>query len=138
MTTYIAKTELDTMRIAAELAKRVKKGDIIALYGTLGMGKTVFCRGFIGAFLSQTEVPSPTFTLLQTYDTDAFPIYHFDMYRLKSPAEAYEIGIEDAFAEGVSLIEWPEKIGRLLPRKHISVKIEPDSEGRKITIEGNS
>ena len=138
MITRIAKTEQDTMRIAAEVAKHVQKGDIIALYGTLGMGKTVFCRGFIGAFLPKTEVPSPTFTLLQTYDTKVFPIYHFDMYRLKSPAEAYEIGVEDAFADGVSLIEWPEKIGRILPKKHISVTITADKDGRKITIEGLS
>lgn len=138
MTTYIAKTEQDTADIAAILAKQVRRGDIIALYGTLGMGKTVFCRGFIRSFKPETEVPSPTFTLLQTYDTDLCPIYHFDMYRLKSPTEAYEIGIEDAFAEGISLIEWPEKIGRLLPQKHISVTIEAEGKYRKITIEGIS
>ena len=138
MTIYIAQTEQDTFRIAANLATRVKKGDVIALYGTLGMGKTVFCRGFINSLLPKTEVPSPTFTLLQTYDTDKFQIYHFDMYRLKSPEEAYEIGVEDAFSDGVSLIEWPEKIGRILPKKHISVTIEADKKGRKITIEGIS
>ena len=138
MIVQITKTEQETFRIAADLAKRVKRGDIIALYGTLGMGKTVFCRGFIRAFLPETEVPSPTFTLLQTYDTDTFPIYHFDMYRLKSPEEAYEIGVEDACADGVSLIEWPEKIGRLLPKKHISVILESEGECRKITIEGIS
>ena len=138
MTTYISQTEKDTFQIASDLASHVKKGDVIALYGTLGVGKTVFCRGFIEVFLPKTEVPSPTFTLLQTYETDKFPIYHFDMYRLKSPEEAYEIGIEDAFAEGVSLIEWPEKMGYLLPKKHISVFIEAVKEGRQITIEGNT
>ena len=138
MISYKTKTEADTIQIATRLAKQIKKGDVIALYGSLGMGKTVFCRGFIQSFLPETEVPSPTFTLLQTYDTEKFPIYHFDMYRLKSPEEAYEIGIEDAFAEGVSLIEWPEKIGRLLPKKHISVILESEGEYRKITIEGIS
>ena len=138
MISYKTKTEADTIQIATRLAKQIKKGDVIALYGSLGMGKTVFCRGFIQSFLPETEVPSPTFTLLQTYDTEKFPIYHFDMYRLKSPTEAYEIGIEDAFAEGVSLIEWPEKIGRLLPKKHISVILESEGECRKITIEGIS
>ena len=135
---YFSKNELDTIKIASELAQHVNVGDIIALYGTLGMGKTAFCRGFIQSFLNGQDVPSPTFTLLQVYDTPQFPIYHFDMYRLKSPTEAYEIGIEDAFAEGVSLIEWPEKIGNLLPHRHIKVLIEPDQEGRKITIEGLS
>ena len=135
---YFSKSESDTVKIATELAQNVKVGDVVALYGTLGMGKTAFCRGFIQSFLDGQDVPSPTFTLLQTYDTPKFPIYHFDMYRLKSPEEAFEIGIEDAFAEGVSLIEWPEKIGNLLPKKHIRVLIEPDEKGRKITIEGLS
>ena len=129
-------TEEETKKIAAELAKRVKPGDVIALYGTLGVGKTAFCRGFVQSLLPETEVPSPTFTLLQVYDTPKFPVYHFDMYRLKSPEEAYEIGIEDAFAEGVSLIEWPEKIGKLLPKKHITVTIEQNDKGRMIRIEG--
>jgi len=135
MTTYIAQNEQDTVQLAARLARQVKRGDIIALYGTLGVGKTVFCRGFIQSFLPNTEVPSPTFTLLQTYDTADFPIYHFDMYRLKTPTEAYEIGIEDAFADGVSLIEWPEKIGKLLPKKHTAVTIEIVNNNRKITVE---
>ena len=107
---FTSQNETDTQKVAERLAHKVKTGDIIALYGTLGVGKTVFCRAFVNAFLKKQEVPSPTFTLLQIYDTPHFPIYHFDMYRLKSPEEAYEIGIEDAFAEGVSLIEWPEKI----------------------------
>lgn len=135
---YYSQNEQETARIASELAQKLHVGDIVALYGTLGMGKTAFCRGFIQSFLNGQDVPSPTFTLLQTYDTPKFPIYHFDMYRLKSPEEAFEIGIEDAFAEGVSLIEWPEKIGNLLPKKHIRIFIEPDKKGRKITIEGLS
>ena len=129
-------SEAETIQIATRLAQRVKVGDIIALYGTLGAGKTAFCRGFIQSFLKNQDVPSPTFTLLQTYDTPNFPIYHFDMYRLKSADEAYEIGIEDAFAEGVSLIEWPEKMESLLPKKHISIRIDMDGQQRLITVEG--
>lgn len=129
--------EEDTAAAAAWLAEHVSVGDIVALYGTLGAGKTAFCRGFIQSLTTKSEdVPSPTFTLLQTYETPTFPIYHFDMYRLKNPEEAYEIGIEDAFAEGVSLIEWPEKIGSLLPQKHITVRIEIQNNERVITIEG--
>ncbi len=133
----IAHNEQETIQIAADLANRLTSGTVVALYGTLGAGKTAFCRGFIQSLTSKDiEVPSPTFTLLQIYDTPKSPIYHFDMYRLKSPEEAYEIGIEDAFAEGISLIEWPEKLGYLLPKKHISVTIEilPDMS-RQITIE---
>ena len=136
MQTLIPLTEQDTITVAERLARQVKVGDVIALYGTLGMGKTVFCRGFVRTFMPLQEVPSPTFTLLQVYETPSFPIYHFDMYRLKTPDEAYEIGIEDAFAEGVSLIEWPEKIGPLLPKKYISVRLEADWDKRLICIEG--
>ena len=138
MTVFISDSEQETAKIAGQLAKTVRIGDVIALYGTLGAGKTAFCRGFIQSLTQATEVPSPTFTLLQVYDTPAFPIYHFDMYRLKNPLEAYEIGIEDAFAEGVSLIEWPEKLGNLLPPKHISVYIDIIPEGRRITIKGST
>ena len=136
MQTFISLTERDTITVAERLARQVKVGDVIALYGTLGMGKTVFCRGFVRTFMPLQEVPSPTFTLLQVYETPSFPIYHFDMYRLKTPDEAYEIGVEDAFAEGVSLIEWPEKIGPLLPKKYISVRLEADGDKRLIYIEG--
>lgn len=137
MKTFKSASERDTAAVAAWLAKRVSVGDVIALYGTLGVGKTAFCRGFIRSLTNESEdVPSPTFTLLQTYETALFPVYHFDMYRLKTPDEAYEIGIEDAFAEGVSLIEWPEKVGSLLPRKHITVRIDIQNDERIITIEG--
>lgn len=137
MKEFLCQTEEETMVAASWLAKRVKQGDIIALNGTLGMGKTVFARGFIHALSPDVkEVPSPTFTLLQIYDTPDFMIYHFDMYRLKSPDEAYEIGIEEAFIDGVSLIEWPEKIESLLPKKHISVTFKTTENGRLITIKG--
>ena len=136
MSQYIAKTEEDTLKIAAQFAKALKPGDVVALHGTLGVGKTAFTRGVIQALSNVKEVPSPTFTLLQTYDTADFSLYHFDMYRLKSPEEAYEIGIEDAFADGVSFIEWPEKIGSLLPKKHIDVSIEINPDHRLITILG--
>lgn len=133
---YLSLSEHDTISLAQKIASTVKKGTVIALYGTLGAGKTAFCRGFIQALCGkEQEVPSPTFTLLQTYDSSQFPLYHFDMYRLKNPEEAYELGIEDAFCDGVCLIEWPEKIGSLLPTKSISItfEIQPD-QSRLITI----
>ena len=133
---FVSDTEEMTTSVASRLAERVQVGDVIALYGTLGAGKTVFCRGFIQALCPNQEVPSPTFTLLQTYETPRFPVYHFDMYRLKKSEEAYEIGIEDAFAEGVSLIEWPEKVEPLLPKKIIRVHITPQDGQRLITVEG--
>lgn len=136
MKQFISTSEEETLQIAAQFAKMLKPGDVVALHGTLGVGKTAFTRGVIQSLTDAKEVPSPTFTLLQTYDTPDFILYHFDMYRLKSPEEAYEIGIEDAFTDGVSFIEWPQKIGSLLPKKHIDVSIEIKPDYRLITIKG--
>lgn len=135
--TFISHNEDETIKIASSYAKEISSGTVIALYGTLGAGKSAFCRGFIQSICKNVEdVPSPTFTLLQTYEAPTFEIYHFDMYRLKHPEEAYELGIEDAFLDGVSLIEWPEKIGSLLPKNaiHITFTIQED-QSRLITIE---
>ena len=117
-------TEDDTKRLATCFGKIAKRGDIFALYGTLGAGKSIFARYFIQSLTDATEVPSPTFTLVQTYESDNFEIYHYDMYRLKIPEEAYELGIEESFYSGVNLIEWPEKIGYLLPKDIWQVTIQ--------------
>jgi tRNA threonylcarbamoyladenosine biosynthesis protein TsaE len=113
--------EAATADLAARLAARAKLGDVIGLQGELGSGKTSFARAFIRALGDGSEeVPSPTFTLVEIY---AFagkpPVWHFDLYRLSAPSEIYELGIEDAFAEGISLIEWPERLGKLLPAEHL-------------------
>ena len=128
--------ELDT--IANIIAPLLGAGDVVALNGTLGVGKTTFVRALVKCLIGKKiDVPSPTFTLLQTYDTPRFTLYHFDFYRLKSPEEAYEIGIEDAFSDGVSLIEWPDKLGKLLPKNHKTISFEIlDSGERHICTEG--
>ncbi|MGN1063374.1 MAG: tRNA (adenosine(37)-N6)-threonylcarbamoyltransferase complex ATPase subunit type 1 TsaE [Alphaproteobacteria bacterium] len=138
MKQYISYSESDTRTIASDFAKTLKAGDVIALHGTLGAGKSAFTRAVIQSLTTAPEVPSPTFTLLQIYDTPHFDLYHFDMYRLKSPEEAYEIGIEEAFCEGVSFIEWPEKIAALLPKKHIDITFEIKDGYRLITIKENT
>ncbi len=137
MQQFISKNEQETIKIAAQIAKTAKAGTVFALYGTLGAGKSAFCRGFIQSLCPNVkDVPSPTFTILQTYEANDFDIYHFDMYRLKKEDEAFEIGIEDAFVEGVSLIEWPEKIGSLLPKNAIKITILiQEDQSRLITIE---
>lgn len=134
---FISHSEAKTLEIAANFAKNISAGSVVALYGTLGAGKSAFCRGFIQSLCKTVEdVPSPTFTLLQTYEAPLFEIYHFDMYRLKTPEEAYELGIEDAFLDGVSLIEWPEKIGSLLPKNAIRITFQiQEDQSRLITIE---
>ncbi len=115
----------ETQALAARLAAAVQPGDTLALSGDLGSGKTAFARAFIQALLGpEAEVPSPTFTLVQTYDAPGFPVWHFDLYRLKTPGDVYELGFEEALA-GVSLIEWPDRIERLLPRDTLRLTLKP-------------
>ena len=126
---YDCPNETATERLAARLAIRMnsggRPGDVIALEGDLGAGKTTFARAFIRALAGDDiEVPSPTFTLVQSYDTPAGPVFHFDLYRLAAPEEAWEIGIEDAFAEGISLIEWPGRLGALMPPHRLSIRLD--------------
>lgn len=113
-----------TRRLAARLARMAKPGDVLALSGDLGTGKTEFARAFIRTLADADEdVPSPTFTLVQTYTGKSGEIWHFDLYRLESPDEAFALGIEDAFHDGISLIEWPERLGPHLPRKRLGVHL---------------
>ncbi len=109
-------SESDTAMLASTLAQTAKAPSIYALYGDLGAGKSVFSRGFIRALAGEnTEVPSPTFTLLQTYETNKGIIYHYDLYRIEDPEEIYELGWEEALAEGIILLEWPQRLGNFLP-----------------------
>lgn len=117
-------TQVETEKIAKEIAKIAKIGDVIALHGDLGVGKSVFSREFIRALTTEDEeVPSPTFTLVQTYEADVGELYHFDMYRLETPDDCLELGIEEAFADGVCLIEWPSKMGTYLPWDCLNIEI---------------
>jgi tRNA threonylcarbamoyladenosine biosynthesis protein TsaE len=115
--------EQATVDLAAALAGVARVGDVIALSGELGAGKSVFARAFVRALSGgrRREVPSPTFTLAQAYDCDAGTVHHFDLYRLSKPEEAWELGIEDAFADGISLVEWPERLGAELPETRLEV-----------------
>ncbi len=128
----------ETERLAQGLAPHVASGDVIGLCGPLGSGKTAFARAFIRARLGRPaeEVPSPTFTLVQLYEHEAGAIWHFDLYRLSAPEDAYELGVEDAFAGAISLIEWPEKLGAMMPADWLEVRLAPgeDEEARVITI----
>ena len=132
--TFVCNNEEKTEKLAASVAGLCKRGDVFALYGTLGMGKSTFARAFVQSLCGKIEVPSPTFTLVQMYDTPDFCIYHYDMYRIKSAEEIFELGIEEAMYDGVCLIEWPERMQGYLPRKTIKVEITPYQEGRKTKI----
>jgi len=124
--TYHSRSEDETIAIARDYAATLKDGDVVFLGGTLGAGKSVFARSIIRTLTGDPElvVPSPTFTLVQMYETQAFPIWHFDLYRLDDPQEIYEIGWEEALSEGVLLIEWSEKLGPLTPKQVHRIDIE--------------
>jgi tRNA threonylcarbamoyladenosine biosynthesis protein TsaE len=124
-------------RFAACIAAVARVGDVFALAGELGAGKTAFARSFISALASRegaappADVPSPTFTLMQEYDIGLVRVFHFDLYRLKKPDEALELGIEDACAEGIALIEWPERLGPYLPRDRVDLHLTILDDGRR-------
>lgn len=128
-------SEQKTMQTAQELASRLEENTrrplVVCLHGDLGMGKSVFARALIRRLAKNEalEVPSPTFTLLQTYETKAGPLYHFDLYRLKAPEEIYDISWEDALSDGIALIEWPEKLEHLKPPGTLDIHIRPGKNG---------
>jgi len=167
---FILKSEKETTDFAAQIAHRIKPGDILTFSGDLGSGKTFLCREIIKELCGRdTKVISPTFNLLQIYQTkDGRPslretrsapwqspdpldphvglrpsrddarrspqIYHFDLYRLKSLEEIYELGIEEAFAGHVCLIEWPEIISNILPKDTISIEISIENETTRLVV----
>jgi tRNA threonylcarbamoyladenosine biosynthesis protein TsaE len=125
-----------TAALAGRLAPLARVGDVVALSGALGSGKTTFARAFIAARAGRAlEVPSPTFTLVQTYELPDGPIWHFDLYRLERPDDAVELGIDEAFAQAISLIEWPERLGALLPAERLDVALAFEGAGRRAVLD---
>jgi tRNA threonylcarbamoyladenosine biosynthesis protein TsaE len=134
-------------RLATALASVAQQRDVITLNGPLGVGKTAFARAFIAALAARqgaaapAEVPSPTFTLVQTYKLDGLAVWHFDLYRLSRPEDVLELGIDEAFAEAVTLIEWPDRLGAALPADRLDVALSferPDRpEARRALLTGH-
>ena len=113
-------------QFAHTLAPALGAGDVIALSGDLSAGKTELARALIRDLLDDpnADVPSPTFTLVQTYDTPhGLTIYHVDLYRLNGPDDCLELGLDDAFESGLSLIEWPDRLGSHLPQDHLAIQM---------------
>lgn len=124
-----------TRGFGARLSRHLKAGDTLCLTGDLGAGKTSLSRGLIQALCDDAgEVPSPTYTLLQTYSASDFEIWHFDLYRIKAPSEVWELGMEDAIYDGLTLIEWPSMMRDLLPEGTLDIDITFKGEGRQIAL----
>ena len=104
--------ERATEQLGATLAARLKPGDVVGLKGDLGVGKTTLARAIVRAACGDPEmvVPSPTFTLVEVYDTPKGSLWHFDLYRLEAPEQVFELGWEEALADGISILEWPERL----------------------------
>jgi tRNA threonylcarbamoyl adenosine modification protein YjeE len=130
--------EAATALLAADIAMILRAGDVIALSGGLGVGKTTFARALLRALAPDPalEVPSPTFTLVQVYATAPVAVAHFDLYRLSGPDELVEIGFADAVGDGAVLVEWPDRAGDLLPADRLTVTLEIAGAGRRATLSG--
>ena len=138
MKKYISNSVEDTNKIAEEFAKTIEHGQIVLLVGDLGAGKTAFVKGVVKALHGDPDqVTSPTFTIVNEYSLDDFPIYHFDLYRISDESELDAIGAEEYFyGNGISLVEWPSRACSMFPKSAIKVNIEKISDDeRKITIE---
>lgn len=125
-----------TSALGARIAAQLGVGDTVALQGDLGAGKTTLARAILTALGVDEAVPSPTFTLVQGYDTPRLSISHFDLYRLKSPREMDELGLEEALETGAALIEWPERAEGRLPADRLTVELNLQDDGRRATLSG--
>ncbi|MHA3914380.1 tRNA (adenosine(37)-N6)-threonylcarbamoyltransferase complex ATPase subunit type 1 TsaE [Halovulum sp. GXIMD14793] len=124
-------TEAGVHRLADQLASHLRPGDTLLLSGPVGAGKSVFARALIRAWLgdSGAEVPSPSYTLVQTYERGDQTLWHVDLYRLDPQGtEVDELGLDEAFTNAVCLIEWPERLGTALPSQHLSLSLSPHTD----------
>lgn len=122
--TFEFTTEAETNSFGARLATALKPGDVVCFEGPLGAGKSTLARGLIHALSGANDIPSPTFTLVETYDFESGDLWHFDLYRLEKQSDVWELGFEDALDSGISLIEWPDKIESILPADALRLSIE--------------
>ena len=128
MEKYITNSEEETREFAKEFAKKLNIGDVVVLSGDLGSGKTKFVEGVLSNFGLENEISSPTFTIVNEYESADVNIYHFDVYRLEDSDEFYAIGWEEYFEKGICLIEWGELIKDALPSKYIKISFKRNLE----------
>lgn len=124
---------------AADVAALIRAGDTLLLSGQIGAGKSAFARGFIRAKLGRMEdVPSPTFTLVQTYESDEGEIWHCDLYRLSHPDEALELGLDEAFETAICLIEWPDRLGDAAPQDALELAFTAGPTTHEVRVSGSA
>lgn len=133
-------SEPELQQFGKALSGALKAGDCITLQGTLGAGKTTLARAIIHALTGETDIPSPTFTILHPYDAPSFHISHYDLYRIENPNDLQELAIDEALIRGVCLIEWPEIALSLLPTSRLSLRLQvaEDETRRTLEIEGHA
>lgn len=137
MNVLFTRSAEETARFARGIGQRLLPGDVILLDGPIGAGKTHFARALIQSLLIVPEhVPSPTFTLVQVYDTRRGALWHADLYRLQHPSEAEELGLSEAFDTAICLIEWPDRLGSLVPPDALRLVFAsgPGEDDRQITV----
>ncbi len=132
-------TEAGTTRLGEEVSLWLGAGDMVALFGDLGAGKTVLARAIIRALATEPagDIPSPTFSLVQVYEAGRLPVWHFDLYRIEDSAEIFELGFDEAERDGVALIEWPQHMGDYLPAERLEIHLEDSASGRMARLVGH-
>ncbi|HEX9769381.1 MAG TPA: tRNA (adenosine(37)-N6)-threonylcarbamoyltransferase complex ATPase subunit type 1 TsaE [Kiloniellales bacterium] len=141
--------EAATLALARSVAGLLRAGDVVFLIGDLGTGKTTFARGLINALpraddeasgmaRGDEEVPSPTFTLVQIYERRPAPVWHVDLYRLERPEEVEELGLDEAAGEAITLVEWPDRLGRRVPADRLEVRLSygESRDARSVVLAG--
>lgn len=127
--------EAATARLGAAVARALEAGEAVCLSGPLGAGKSTLARALVRALTTpDEEVPSPTFTLVQSYEGEGLTIAHFDLYRLASADEVHELGLDEALEAGAAVIEWPERLGARLPADRLDIGIGFEAEGRRVRL----
>src|SRR6185503_15832934 len=138
---FASVSEPELVRLGEHLAFIARRGDLFALSGELGAGKTTLARAIIHALTGNKseEIPSPTFTLVQSYVTPRMPVAHLDLYRLRSPSELEELGLDLALRDGIAIVEWPEQAGDQLPADRLTVRLDDSNGGasRRLTLTGH-
>ncbi len=133
---YVTHSANETRSLGEALSKNLRPGDVLVLRGDMGAGKSELTRGIARGLGISGPIASPTFTILQAYDSGRLPLYHFDWYRINDSEELYEIGAEEyLLGDGISVVEWPDKAPELLPDRHLQISLRPGAGDDERIIE---